>query len=162
MVSIKSGILAGVVATFVASAMLLINNAIGKIPELHIAQTLSGMLGQPDHIMVGGITFFLIGAFLFSIIYAVIQSRIPVQSNLVKGLLFGVVIWLGMMLLYMPLAGAGLFAVNRGAIAAAAALVLTLVYGMILAAFYAWDVTAGGPPAKSSDRQPKGHHNAAL
>ena len=67
MVSIKNGIVGEFVATLVASAMLLMNNPIGKIAELHIAQTLSGMLGQPDHIMVGGITFFLMGAFLFSI-----------------------------------------------------------------------------------------------
>lgn len=67
MAPIKSGIVGEFVATLVASAMLLMNNAIGRIPELYVAQTLSGMLGQPDHIMVGGITFLLMAAFLFSI-----------------------------------------------------------------------------------------------
>jgi hypothetical protein len=157
---VRSGILAGFAATCVASVIMLMNNAIGKIPDLHIPQTLSVMLGEPDHIMVGGITFFITGTFLFGIIYPLIAPRLPVRSNPVKGLLFGVAIWLAMMLLVMPLAGAGFFAVNRSAIAPAAVLLLTLVYGMVLAAVYAWDRAGGEPLAKRSGGKPRGHNHS--
>ena len=137
-----------------------LNNAIGKIPDLHIPQTLSAILGEPYHIMVGGITFFITGTFLFGIIYPWIAPRLPVRSNPIKGLLFGFAIWLAMMLIVMPLAGAGFFATNRGAIAPAAVLVLTLVYGMVFAAVYAWDLAEGGPLAKRSGDEPDGHDHA--
>jgi hypothetical protein len=74
--------------------------------------------------------------------------------------LFGFAIWLAMMLIVMPLAGAGFFAVNRGAIAPAAVLLLTLVYGMTLAAVYAWDLAAGEPLAKRSGGESGGHDHA--
>lgn len=157
---VRSGILAGFAATCVASVIMLMNNAIGKIPDLHIPQTLSVMLGEPDHIMVGGITFFITGTFLFGIMYSLIAPRLPVRSNPIKGLLFGFAIWLGLMLIVMPLAGAGFFAVNRGAIAPAAVLLLTLVYGMVLAAVNAWDLAGGEPLAKRSGGKPGGHSPA--
>lgn len=158
---LRSGILGGFAATCMASVIMLMNNAIGKIPDLHIPQTLSVMLGEPDHIMVGGITFFITGTFLFGIIYPLIARRLPVRSNLIKGLLFGLAIWLAMMLLVMPLAGAGFFAINSGAIAPAAVLLLTLVYAMVLAAVYAWDLAGGEPLAKTSGGKPGGHDHAA-
>jgi uncharacterized membrane protein YagU involved in acid resistance len=144
----------------VASVMMLMNNAIGKIPDLHIPQTLSVMLGEPDHIMVGGITFFIIGTFLFGVIYPLIAPRLPIRSNLIRGLLFGFAIWLAMMLLVMPLVGAGFFAVNRSAIGPAAALVLTLVYGMTLAAVYAWDLAEGKHLTKRGGGEPGAHDHA--
>ena len=145
MVSLRSGIQGGFVATFAASAMLLMNNATGKIPEIHIARTLSNLIGAPGQFMPGWLTFVAIGTLVFGTIFAVVAPRIPLRSNLVKGVLFGLAIWLGMMLVFMPLAGAGVFGMNRGTIVPVATLVLTLVYGTVLATVYSWDIAALTP-----------------
>jgi len=145
MISIRSGIQGGFVATFAASAMMLMNNAIGKIPEIHIARTLSAMLGSPGEFMPGWIAFVVIGTVVFGTIFAVAAPRVPLRSSLVKGILFGFVIWLGMMLVFMPLAGAGLFGMDRSTIVPIATLVLTLVYGVVLGAVYSWDIAALQP-----------------
>ena len=146
--SVKSAIQAGVVATFVTSVMLLIKNAVGAFKEVHIAQTLSNILGTPDNIVVGAIAFFLIGSLVLSVAYAFIRPYIPVRSDLVKGLIYGVGVWLGMMLVLMPVAGAGIFAMRRSFVPVAVDLVLSLIYGLIMAAVYAYASRESAPETK--------------
>jgi len=148
---ILSGVQGGVWATFVTAALMLMNNAIREIPELHIVRTLSAILGTPDHVAVAWLVFLAIGI-LLGVVFAVIAPRFPIRSNMVKGLLFGFAVWLGMMLLIMPLAGAGFFAVNRPAVVPMATLVLSLVYGMILATSYSWVLVASKAPPKKTDQ----------
>jgi hypothetical protein len=147
--SIRSGLLGGFAASFAASAMMLMNNAIGKIPEIHIAKTLAAMLGSSGA-LAGWLAFFGIGTIVFGVIFALATPRMPTRSNFVKGLLFGFAIWLGMMLIFMPLAGAGVFGVNRGAIVPLATLALTLIYGIILGIVYGWDA---GPAMPASAKK---------
>jgi hypothetical protein len=151
MVSLRSGLQGGFAGTFAASAMMLMNNAIGKIPEVHIARTLSAMLGSPGQALPGWIAFFVLGSVVFGIAFAVLAPRIPIRSNLIKGMLFGFVIWLGLMLVFMPLAGAGVFGMNRSTIVPLATLVLTLVYGSVLAAVYSWDAAVEQPKQVRDD-----------
>jgi hypothetical protein len=54
-----------------------------------------------------------------------------------KGLSFGVLAWLLMMLIPLPLAGAGLFGMRMGMMAPVMTLVLHLVWGAVLGATYA-------------------------
>lgn len=135
-ISIKSALVGGVWATFAVSAMMLMNNATGAFPELHVARTLSTLLGAPGHVMVGWGVHFLLGTVVFGSAFAVLAPRIPVRSNLVKGLAFGFLMWLGMMTVFMPLGGSGFFGATRGSIVPIAGLVLNLVYGLILSAVY--------------------------
>ncbi len=135
-ISIKSALLGGVWATFAVSAIMLMNNATGAIPELHIARTLSSLLGAPGHVMAGWGTHFILGTIVFSSAFAVLAPRIPVRSSLIKGLVFGALMWLGMMVVFMPLGGAGFFGATRGSIVPIAGLVLNLVYGLILGSVY--------------------------
>ena len=155
MISIKAGFLGGVWATFVISAMMAMNNATHAIPELHLARTLSSILGVPDHAIVGWIAHFVIGTILFGIAFAVLAPRIPFRSNLVKGLAFGLLTWLGMMVIFMPLGGAGFFAATRGPIAPIAALVLNLVYGSVLGVVYGRE---SGPIKKVESANRKSPH----
>ena len=149
MISIRSAVFGGFVATVVVSCMQMMKNALGAFQDVHIPQTVSKILGMPDQILVGGAVFFLIGALVLSIFYAAIEKHLPVRSSIAKGLLYGFTIWLAMMLIMMPVAGAGIFALHRSAVVPAVDLVLTLIYGLLLAVIYAWD---NPPPRKIKAR----------
>jgi hypothetical protein len=150
MTSLGHAIAGGLVATFVVGAMLMIKNAIGAFPDVHIPQTLSVVIGMPGNLIAGGIAFAVIGMFLLSLVYAVISPRIPFQSKLTKGLIFGFALWLAVMLVVMPLAGAGMFALNRSAVVPAVHLVIMLVYALVLALMSA---AGGGAGSTANSRQ---------
>lgn len=148
MVSIKSGITGGIVATVVAGAMMLMNNAIHRLPDPGIGQMLAALLGVPSHVVVGWLVFIVLGVFIFGLAFALLAHRIPIQSYLIKGLVFGLACWLLMMMVVMPLAGAGVFAMNRGHIVAAIDLVLNLVYWVVLSLVYRWAIGNAAVPAR--------------
>ena len=84
MVSIRSGIQGGFAGTFAASAIMIMNNAIGKVPELHIAKTLNTVLGTTNHAIIGWIAFFMIGTFVLGPLFAVLAPRIRMKVNLLR------------------------------------------------------------------------------
>ncbi len=65
-------------------------------------------------------------------------------------MLFATAAWLLMMVIVMPLAGAGLFGVHIGLIAPILTLVLHLVYGTVLGGFYGWLVRRHHSPTAGS------------
>ena len=135
--SITRALAAGLVGTFVTGGALAMKNAIGVLPDVHVPQTLSTVIGTPGNVMAGGIAFFVIGTFMLSLAYAVISPRIPLRSPVIKGVLFGFAVWLTIMLIVMPVAGAGFFALHRSAAVPAAHLLLALLYGLVIAMMYA-------------------------
>ena len=137
---IGTGIAAGFVATVVLSAMMLVKHSMGLVPELdpiedivHVADHLTGMtLPLP----FGWIGHFVLGTVAWGIIYAALQASLP-GAPVVKGLIFGALAWLAMMIIFEPLAGDGLFALSLGPQATVATLVLHLIYGAVLGVAYA-------------------------
>ena len=71
----------------------------------------------------GWIGHFALGTVAWGIIYAALQASLP-GTPVVKGLIFGALAWLAMMIFFMPLAGNGLFALH-------------LIYGAALGVAYA-------------------------
>jgi uncharacterized membrane protein YagU involved in acid resistance len=136
---IGSGIAAGFVATVVLSAMMLIKQYMGLLPQLnpiedivHVADHLTGVtLPLP----FGWIGHFALGTVAWGIIYAALQRSLP-GAPVVKGLIFGALAWLAMMIIFTPLAGHGLFALSLGPQATVATLVLHLIYGAVLGWVY--------------------------
>ena len=128
---IKTGFMSGAFATFVAGSMLLMNNALRQFPDVHIAKTLSALLGAPGQTMVGVVVIMITGVFVFGGLFAALAPRVPVRNYLAKGLVFGVASWLVMMVVYMPLAGAGLFGLERSAVVPFVTLVLNLVVWLL-------------------------------
>jgi uncharacterized membrane protein YagU involved in acid resistance len=136
---IGSGIAAGFVATVVLSAMMPIKHYMGLLPQLdpiedivHVADHLTGMtLPLP----FGWIGHFVLGTVVWGIIYAALQASLP-GAPVVKGLIFGALAWLAMMIIFTPLAGHGLFALSLGPQATVATLVLHLIYGAVLGGVY--------------------------
>jgi len=146
MSSMKSGFLSGFVATYVVVSMLAMNNALQSIPEVHVARTLAAVMGYADRPAVGWITLMVFGVFLFGGLYAAFHQRLPVTKTLPKGLLLGMVSWLLMMVVFMPLGGAGLFGLERSAVVPLVTLVLNLIYWVVLAAMYRY--CAGAQPQR--------------
>jgi hypothetical protein len=103
-----------------------------------LAETLGGWrMGMLVHILNGAIIFPLLFVFLF---YRLLPGR-----AWVKGLSFGVLLWLASQVIAMPLMGAGFFSVHVGGIKTVAALLVGhLAYGGLLGLF----------PALASPEQP--------
>jgi hypothetical protein len=144
MADFKSGMQAGLFASFTAAGMVLMNNAVHGIAELRPAHTLATILGS-DSVMTGWIALLVLGIVVFGALFAALEQRIPIRSALLKGTVFGIASWLLMMTVFMPLGGGGLFGLERGTGAAPAALVLNLVYWVILSVVYRWATGVSAP-----------------
>lgn len=134
MTNIKAGLVAGFSATVVLSAMMVGKSMMGVMPELDVIHMLSGMMGAPA--VVGWLAHFMIGTLAWGGGFAVLYGLIPGSGAVMKGILFGIAAWLGMMVMVMPIAGAGLFGMAFGVMAPMMTLVLHIVFGAVLGAVY--------------------------
>jgi len=136
------GIVAGFVATVVLSVLMLLKAAAGMMPEMNairmLSQMANGYLGLPATPVIGWLAHFVIGTILWGILFALLLDPLPGGNRIGKGVVFSIGAWLLMMIIVMPLAGAGFFALNIGIAAAIATLVLHLVFGAVLGAVYGW------------------------
>jgi len=137
---IGRGILAGFAATVALSILMALKAAMGLMPAMNAIAMLTrmshGMLGTPATPVIGWIIHFVIGAVLWGGLFTVLYARIPGQGPVARGLVFATAAWLLMMVLVMPMAGAGLFGLHIGLAAPIAALVLHWVFGAALGGAY--------------------------
>lgn len=135
MTNLKNGFLAGFVATAVLSVLMVAKGMMGVLPELDVAAMLAMMMGAP--IIVGWIAHFMIGTVAWGGGFAILYDMIPGGSAVLKGIVFGIVAWLGMMIVIMPMTGAGFFGMNFGVMAPVMTLVLHIIFGAVLGKTYA-------------------------
>ncbi len=122
----------GLAGTLVMTAMIY-----GVAPMMGVHMDIAAMLGS----MLGGswaagfAMHLMLGSVVFPIAYArVVQRRLP-GADAVRGILFGVSLWLTAQLFVMPLMGAGFFSANAGGfMAAMGSLVGHVLYGATLGA----------------------------
>jgi len=69
--------------------------------------------------------------------FALLYGMIPGGSAVIKGIVFGVAAWAGMMIVVMPMAGAGIFGMNFGVMAPMMTLVLHVIFGAVLGMVFA-------------------------
>ena len=139
-INVKAGLIAGFMATVALSILMIAKSAMGLMPQLnpfednvHVAHVLTGLtLPLP----FGWLAHFFLGTVIWGLLYAALHASLP-GAPVVKGLIFGVLAWLAMMIVFMPLGGHGLFALSLGPQALIATLVLHLVYGAVLGVVYA-------------------------
>ena len=129
---VKSGI-AGLVGTIVLSILMVMKTKMGLMPELDIIAMLSSKMGGNP--MMGWIGHFMIGIVGYGIAFTVLKDKLP-GSYLIKGIIVGVLGWLMMMIVVMPMMGAGLFAMNMGMMAPVMTLVLHIIFGATLGLTY--------------------------
>lgn len=129
------GIIAGLVATAVLSMMMFAKGKMGVMPELDIIAMLASKMGGAA--MMGWAAHFMIGAVLYGIGFVVLYNLLPGKGAVAKGVLLGVLGWLMMMLVVMPMMGMGMFAMSLGMMAAGMTLVLHIIFGAVLGFVYA-------------------------
>ena len=128
------GIVAGFVATIVLSAFMLMKQAMGVMPQLNPVEMITQMTGAQSSI-VGWVIHFFIGSVMWGIIYAWLDSSLP-GPHWMRGVIFATGAWLVMMVVVMPMAGAGFFGVNMGMMAPIATLMLHWIFGAVLGWVY--------------------------
>jgi len=140
MKNIGKSMLAGFVATIVLSALMVMKMMMGLMPDLNAIKMMTtmahGMLGTPAVPIVGWVMHFMIGTVLWGVLFALIGNSLPGGGYVSKGLSFGVLAWVLMMVMVMPMAGAGFFGLSLGMMAPVMTLMLHLVYGAVLGGMY--------------------------
>lgn len=135
--NVTKGIGSGFAATIVLSAIMLMKQAMGIMPQLNPVEMITQMSGAQSP-LVGWLVHFFIGTILWGALYAWLDRFLP-GPHWFRGAVFATGAWLIMMIVMMPMAGAGFFALNMGMIAPIATLVLHWIYGAVLGGIYgAW------------------------
>jgi hypothetical protein len=120
--------------------LMIVKSMMAIMPELNPVHMLFGMahqrMGTPDTPIVGWVLHFMIGTVLWGALFALLYKSLPGKRPLVKGLVFSVLAWLLMMVIPMPMSGAGLFGMNLGIMAPVMTLMLHLVWGAVFGASY--------------------------
>lgn len=130
--SIGKGLLAGLAATVLLSILMVLKQMMGIMPELDLPRMIAGMMGAPDTPMIGWLVHFMIGVLGYGFAIAYVAKSAHGRSMVSTGILISVVGWLIMMLVLMPMAGAGFFGMNMGVMAPVMTLMLHVVFGAML------------------------------
>jgi len=119
---IGKGIVAGFLATFVLSVLL--------DPMAMVART-AGVLSPT----LGWTLHFLIGSVIWGAGFALLHDLLRGPSWL-RGIAFGIVSWIVVVLVILPLTRLGLFGVEIGLAASVAMLLVHMIYGTVLGGIY--------------------------
>lgn len=142
------GMIAGLVATLVLSGILLLKSNLGLWPELNIIRLLVN-LGSIQ-VVAAWMDHFIVGVVVWGLAFAILDMIWTSRAYWFKGLVFGVIAWLLMMVLFMPLAKAGWFGIKLGASAALVTLGIHVIYGLVLGVTYGL-LTARFPERAAAD-----------
>lgn len=139
--NVAKAILGGFVGTVLLTLMTQFVAPLMTGQKMDMAAKLGEMTGMGR--VVGMVMHLFIGSVVFALIYVFVLFRFLPGAPLVKGLICGVIFWLGLEIAMMPMIGGGLFSSKIGGMkVVVAALVAHLVYGAALGGI------AGAPAAK--------------
>lgn len=145
--NIGKAIAGGLVGTILLTLMMRFVAPMMTGQKMDVAGKLGDMTGLGP--AAGMVMHFLNGSIVFGLIYAFVLFRFLPGPPWLKGLLSGVVFWLGLEILMMPMIGGGFFSSHMGGMKiAVAALIAHLLYGAALGGI------AGGATAKQSWNNP--------
>jgi hypothetical protein len=127
---IGRGLVSGLAATIILSLVIVLKQALGILPQLSTISVLAQMLGYHS-LGVGWIAHFFVGVILWGPLYAWIDPR-STYPHWFIGMMFASCVWLGLMLIIMPIVGAGVFGLKLGIVTPTATLILHWIYGAVL------------------------------
>jgi len=128
------GMVGGLVATIVLSAIMVMKSMMGVMPQFDMIGMFASMAGGSP--TTAWVVHLLIGIVLWGGLFAWIDPYLPIQSHWLKGTVFGIGAWVLMMIIVMPMGGAGLFTVKLGLMVTMATLVLHAIYGAVMGGVY--------------------------
>ena len=141
--------MAGFIATLVLSALMVMKAMMGIMPGLDLPRMIAGMMGRPDTPAVGWLVHFMIGTVGYGAALALLDDHLPGNSHVVHGILLAIGGWRIMMVMLMPMAGAGFFGMTMGIMAPMMTLVLHLIFGAVLGWYYKQAIDRARPAAMS-------------
>ena len=154
MQNLTSGLIAGFAGTVLMSAMMVMKAMMGVMPELNAISMMATMAhdrtGMATGPVFGWLMHFMIGTVLWGGVFGLIQEKLP-GSSVVSGLVLASGAWLLMMVMVMPMAGAGLFGLTFGPMAPMATLMMHMVYGATLGFVFGKLTTAGASGAVAAE-----------
>ena len=135
---IGKGIIAGIVATAAAAIILAGKGLVGVLPDFDVMAMLTAFAGStwPG---LGWIVFFVGGGVVLGVIFALLDAHVEATTGageIARGAFFGFLLWLIVMLIFMPVLGAGAFGMKFGIGAPIVCLLADLIYGLVLGAVY--------------------------
>ena len=136
MKNFPKAVVAAIVATIVLSLLFVMKDVMGIMPQLNLPRMIAGMMGMPDAPIAGWAVHFFIGVVVYGVALALLDEHLPGNSKIGHGVLLATVGWLMMIVVLMPMAGAGLFGLNLGVSAPIMTLMLHLIFGAVLGAYY--------------------------
>jgi len=132
---ISKGLEAGFVATLVISMLMLAQSAAGIAPEFNLISLLMQAANTPDYPSVAWIAHLVVGAVLWGAGFAAFSPHLK-GPHWLRGITFGVLAWLAMMVLFLPAAGLPIFSQGIGTTIPLVSLALHLVFGAVLGETY--------------------------
>jgi uncharacterized membrane protein YagU involved in acid resistance len=129
--NIGKAILGGFVGTVLLTLMTQFVAPMMTGQKMDMAARLGDMTGTGR--LVGMVMHLFTGSVVFALIYVFLFFRFLPGAPWIKGLLSGVIFWLGLEIAMMPMIGGGFFSSQIGGMkVAVAALIAHLVYGAAL------------------------------
>lgn len=140
----------GLVGTVAITAMMYLVAPMMMGMRMDIAAMLGSMLG--GHWWAGMTVHFILGSVVFPTVYVGVLYQHLRGSPVVRGTVWGIILWLLAQLIVMPMMGGGLFSSQMGgAMAAAGSLVGHVIYGSLLGGI-AGEPTGVGPRVAAGAR----------
>ncbi|MCE3255774.1 MAG: hypothetical protein K0R25_1268 [Rickettsiaceae bacterium] len=134
-VKLKAGLISGFAASAISSIVLILSTILSLVPEFNFVSVQGSIFHFTTTLSSAWVIYFLIGTFIWGSLYAVLEPHMEGGVGK-KGLIFGILVWLIVMLVLMPLTEAGMFAKKYGFVAAGITLVTDLIFGWSLAYFH--------------------------
>jgi uncharacterized membrane protein YagU involved in acid resistance len=140
-IDVSRAVLGGFVGTLLMTAMLYLA-PLGGAPKMDIAALLGSLFGHGIPAVMsawwwtGMIWHFVNGTIIFSLIYSsLIYGWMP-GENWVRGMIWGIILWIGMEIILMPVTGNGVFSdhATYPVMRVLDNLILHAIYGAVLGA----------------------------
>jgi len=128
------GFIAGFIATVILSLLMMLKAQMGLMPEFNVISDFSQFF-KTESPIVGWIIHFIIGSIIWGGLFALFLPFLK-GAFWIKGIFFGIIAWLLMMVAYMPVMGHRTFAIELGVQVIMATLVLHIIYGFVLGLSY--------------------------
>jgi tetrahydromethanopterin S-methyltransferase subunit F len=130
------GLIAGFVASLALAGIFLLKSSFDFMPQINIIRLLTNLGGGNLSVGPAWADHFIVGTLIWGLMFGAGESIASRPAPWLKGIIFGVFAWLLMMVVFMPLAGWGLFGFRIGPSVPLGMLGLHLIFGAVLGLTY--------------------------